>query len=51
MSEIKQERNDKILAYFKAGKTIYWIAKRFKISWPRTQRIIKEHQAREETSF
>lgn len=46
MSDLKLERNNKMLAYFNAGKTIYWIAKRFKLSWARAKRIIVEHRAR-----
>lgn len=51
MSDIKQERNDKMLAYFRAGKSVYWIAKRFKLSWPRTKRILVEHEARQSVSW
>ena len=42
MSKPKTVRNMKIAAYFKAGRSIYWIAKRFKLSWPRVKDIISK---------
>jgi hypothetical protein len=43
----KSTRNQKILAAYKTGEMIASIAGRFKLSWPRTQRIIRQELARQ----
>jgi Mor family transcriptional regulator len=47
MSKAKTARNQKILALFRDGMTVYKIAKRYDLTWPRTKRIIQEQQTRE----
>lgn len=46
MTALKKDRNDKMLADFKSGKTVYAIAKEHGISWPRAKKIIQEHESR-----
>jgi transcriptional regulator len=47
MSKIKQERNAKMLELKRQGLSVYKIAKRFKLTWPRAKRILVEQEARE----
>ena len=45
--QAKTERNSEILALWRGKKSIYWIAKKYGLSWPRTKRIIQEQEKRE----
>lgn len=47
MTALKKDRNDKMLADHKAGKSVYAIAKEHKLTWPRAKRIIIEHEERQ----
>jgi hypothetical protein len=47
MMKAKSTRNQKILALFKIDTPIADIARKYRLSWPRTQRIIKQELARE----
>jgi hypothetical protein len=43
MSKQKTSRNQSIVRDFLADRSVYSIAKKHKISWARTKRIIDEH--------
>lgn len=50
MSDLKRERNEEILAFKRMGKSVYWIAKKYTLSWARTKRIIEEQETRQKNA-
>ena len=46
MSKLKQARNTRILEAWYDGATIYKLAKKYKLSWSRTKRIIQQEKER-----